>query len=214
MTRMRNASIDGIGSIYGGKLDNFSINGIGKIKGDAELQSFHINGIGKATGKLTAHEINNNGIGRLLKETKTKSISNSGVLKAWENVSAEKLVSEGMLFIKGVAYVDDFKAFFEKCSVASQIMGDTVEIKMGNNHKNNIFLPLWGVEMLVGLRLVKDKFLCNLIECTTLKADNLQAETIRARDVVLGPNCIIGCVEYSNSYTADESCKVKSVVKV
>jgi hypothetical protein len=71
MTRQRNASIEGIGSIYGGKLDGVSINGIGKIKGDAEVGCFNINGIGKSTGKLTAETINNNGIVRLLRDIKT-----------------------------------------------------------------------------------------------------------------------------------------------
>ena len=215
MTRQRNASVDGIGSIYGGKLDNVSINGIGKVKGDTEVGCFDINGIGKATRKLIADTINNNGIGRLLKDIKAKKIINNGFLKIAGNLETEELVSEGLISIWGTANVGSFKVTFIKGSYINQVLGDEVEIKYGNDSQSgNIIAPIWIIRLMLGGKLVTGKFVCTAIECTSLQADNLIAETIRARDVVLGPNSEVKYLEYSNSFTAHESCVIKKIVKI
>lgn len=215
MARQRNANIEGIGSIYGGKLDSVSINGIGKIKGDAEVGCFDINGIGKATGRLTAETINNNGIGRLLKDIKAKKVVNNGILKVAGNLEAEELVSEGLISIWKTANVGSLKATFIRGSYANQILGDVIEIKYGDDSQSgNIIAPIWALKLMLGGKLIFGKFVCNTIECTSLQADNLAANTIRARDIVLGPDSEVEYLEYSNSFTAHESCIIKKAVKI
>lgn len=215
MARQRNASIEGIGSIYGGKLDGVSINGIGKIKGDAEIGCFDINGIGKATGKLTTETINNNGIVRLIRDTKSKKIVNNGVFKATHNIEAEEFISDGLISIWKTATVDNFKASFMKGSYVHQLLGDLIEIKLADKLQHtNVEGPLLIFKLVLGGKLVFNKFVCDTIECTSLKADNLVANTVRARDIVLGPNSEVEYLEYSNSFTAHESCIIKKAVKI
>lgn len=213
MQNRRNVNIAGIGSIYGGKLGKVSINGIGKIKEDIETTAFFINGIGKIKGTLQSEEIQNNGLCTFQKDVYTKILKNTGAFYLKGNLEADELSSNGIIYIHGNLTIDKLVASFNKSSFVEGIFGDNVVIHEINNSKS-VNGPLWMFRLIFGLKLTIGKFTCNVIECTSLEADNLKANIIRAQDVVLGPGCIVELVEYYNSVSVDESSVVKNLVKL
>jgi hypothetical protein len=213
MENRRNVNIAGISSIYGGRFGSVSINGIGKIKEDIEATAFYNNGIGKVKGVIRSETIQNNGICRFQKDIHTKIVKNTGVFKLKGNLEAEEFTSCGMIYAQGNITVDKLKASFDKSSFSEGIFGDDIVIHLINDSKS-INGPMWLLNLIFGLKLAYGKFVCNIIECTSLAADNLKVNTVRAQNVALGPGCLVELVEYYNSFSMDESSFVKKLIKL
>jgi len=96
------------------------------------------------------------------------------------------------------------------CSI-SELYGDRIRIKydMQNSSKWNISGPFHSLINYYFGRPVDDRYsLVDTIECTDLEADKLHAKTIKARNVTLGPDCIVGYLECDGELKVHPSCKI------
>lgn len=96
--------ISGSGTAGGGKYQEVSISGSGKINGDVQCESFKISGSGKICGSLLADEFRISGYGTVEGNLKCKDGKISGSGKVCENVEAEEFKISGSGTVEG-----DFK---------------------------------------------------------------------------------------------------------
>jgi cytoskeletal protein CcmA (bactofilin family) len=90
------ATIDGVGSLYGGSYDEVSINGVGKLKDDIKANIINVNGVFKSKGWIEAGSFISDGVSRVHNDIKVKELKVDGVLKLavekWKQIAFVAMV--------------------------------------------------------------------------------------------------------------------------
>lgn len=135
--QLRELKISGSGTSSGGKFDDVSISGSGKIYGDTECNDFKISGSGKLIGNLNTSEFKISGSGGVEGNLKCKSGKISGSAKILGAVDSEDFKISGCGRIEG-----DFKGKDIKISgsakVLGSIYGEDIKISGGIDIEKNI----------------------------------------------------------------------------
>ena len=228
--------INGSGSSNGGTFSNVTINGKGTINNDIQCTEFDCNGSGTILGKVTAEYAKINGGVKITGDLEGKKVEVNGTAKVEHNVSVDRLKVDGKatigvkvkaeeIRIKGRLTVEEdceaefFKAesqfkiggllnaehidikLFGECR-AKEIGGETISIK----NKDAVF------------GLFKSFFPTQLetefIEGNHIEIENTKAKVIRGNHCIIGPNCEIGLVEYTDQISIAKSANVMESKKV
>lgn len=241
---MNNAKIFGSGSIAGGEYDTVSIHGSGKVTGDVNASVLSINGSGTVAGNAKVDQLNISGSGSVAGSLNGKffriagsgkvggqiqasevKISGSftcqdhivcdrvhvnGSLNVYGDVEAEQFQSYGSFHVEGEIKADELNALLKRNCYAEQIEGEKISIRNSPINSNSFIGRL-----LNGLFWQKKNRLeVELIKGTDLYVEATEATMIRGEKIVIGPNCRIETVEYTDSIEIDTSAKVGSKKKI
>ncbi|NFP49656.1 cell shape determination protein CcmA [Clostridium argentinense] len=134
---LRELKISGSGSSSGGKFDEVSISGSGKIYGDTECNNFRISGSGKVIGNLNASEFKISGSGGVEGNLKCKSGKISGSGKVLGHVDSEDFNISGSGKIEGDLSGKEI-TISGSAKVLGSIYGTDVKISGGIDIEKNV----------------------------------------------------------------------------
>ncbi len=169
----------------------------GSCKTDGEISGnvIKISGSFYAGGKIVGKEIKISGSVGTASDMEGEKINLSGSAEIDGLLSAEKieieLVNRGQMRI-------------------SQIGGTDIEVYGSEKTLDVNLLGLFKLH-----RSSKPgKLVCSVIEGDNVNLSNTECQTVRGKNVVIGENCVIGTVEYSEQYTVCDGASVDHLEKV
>lgn len=215
---MRDCTIDGIGSLWGGKYGNVNVDGIGKVRGEIECDAFTVDGLLKGKGKLTVKELFSvDGIARMFRSVKAGQVKVDGILKLRRSsLTCENLNCDGITVC--TRDINSDYVTVDGLISTRGIYGDSVEIKTDPDCvKNNSGAKVIKAGrifsyMYFGRRVSAHRSVCDTIECTRLVADGLECKTVRANTVEL-TKCKIKTLYCTGLCHIDASCEIENIVK-
>ncbi|MBU3142734.1 polymer-forming cytoskeletal protein [Clostridium sp. CF012] len=217
--------ISGSGSAGGGKYNEVSISGSGKINGDIECVDFKTSGSSKVIGDLKASTIKISGSTRIegnveveemkvsgsahvTGQIKCQSIKINGSTHVGGNLCAEEVTIAGCAHIEKNCEAECFKAS-GSFKIQGLLNAGEVNIRIGGNC-NVQEIGGEHIEIRVSpldnsfIRKVIDKMFNSkgmlttaLIEGDEIYLQNTNAKIVRGNTITIGEGCNIGLVEYS-----------------
>lgn len=231
--------VSGVGTVTTGRYQKVSVSGSATLIGDVECTELKVSGSADGDGTLTADAVTVHGtlgyrgaakVGTVrvsgtakFGALKVEGVDASGVLAAaslsagavkvqgYLNVAgdceAERFVTHGAFTIGGLlnAGVVDV-TLGDKCK-AGEIGGESVVVR---NY------PMGGLKRFVTSLIpsIQLRLWADTIEGDDVRLENTTAGAVRGTTVVIGPECKIELVEYTESYSAAPDAIVKTVRKV
>ena len=221
----------------GGNFNDVVLSGMGKIKGSVEAKVVESNGISSIIGAVKAqtlmisgslsvdkeieleHSVNIKGSGTFLKELKCQEVLVQGSLTIKGDIKCKIANINGLLSSKASFTGDEFKLsgqldmygniraniveinFFEK-STFNEILADTVNITTSHDEKKGLLSKLK---------------LRTMLKCIEIKAkevfiENVDCKLIVAEKIIIGENCKVEKVEYTEKFEFDKSSEVKETI--
>lgn len=220
--KFRNVDISGMGKIFGEiEADSIKISGSGRIKGDAKAARVNISGSGTIEGSLESEYTESSGNFKNEGDIRTKELSNSGRIRVDGNLKAEKINSDGLLSVGGGLEAEEFycdgvfkiggllnantvDVKIQWDSFAREIGGEKIIVRKGRHMGLNFLLSLFSK----GFGLQAD-----VIEGTEVYLENTSSKIVRGNKVIIGPECEIEYVEYTDSIEVSKGSVVKKQVK-
>ena len=230
--------INGIGASNGGQFHNVTLNGRGTINSDVECSLFDCNGSGVIKGNVKAEKMKINGNAKFNASIDCKILTVDGSAKIDQNIHAENLrVSghatvggkvkgeeikiHGILKVTGDCEAEIFKAqyrftiggllnadqidvtIYGECK-AKEIGGQMINVK---RHKGSLigtlFKPFFHTQLET-----------ELMEGDKINIENTKAKIVRGNHIMIGENCEIGLVEYTDEILIDKKAIVGEIRKV
>lgn len=211
---MSSEKIEGIGSFYGGEYDSITVEGIGKLKGDATAKSVVIEGLFKGKGSLITDEMIVEGAARCFRNIKSKYTEINGVLKLRRaDLSADKIVCDGIIVATREVSADKI-CIDGSCSV-SKMYGDKITITNNISSWNHFKIPMKFMFLLTlyfGRKISRSHCIADTVECTDLTASGLKSKIIRAGSVKLKDHCIVGKLICDGEIIIDDTCHIGEVI--
>jgi Integral membrane protein CcmA involved in cell shape determination len=212
--------ISGSGTIAAGDYGNINVSGSGKINGSVTCANLHCSGSVKtegdvisfddvkcsgtfhSSGKVEAVLVSCSGSAIVDGGIKAGTIKASGAIKA-ANMEAERIVVSGA------------------CGVPGLMNAETVEINLGGRCTvGSIGCGKLTVKLGTGCgrfwfgRRRDDLLEVGTIEGDEIELENTTADVVRGKNIIIGKNCTIKTVEYSQNLSVDPSSEVKAQVMI
>ncbi|MEH7180964.1 polymer-forming cytoskeletal protein [Neobacillus vireti] len=227
--------INGLGSSNGGQFERVTLNGKGTINTDVECTQFECSGLGTVNGNVAAATAKISGNGKINGSIEGEFLSIDGTAKVKNHVAVKNLKVSGKASVGGKIKCDEIKikgrmTVGEDCeaetfkaesqfTIGGLLNADLIDI--------TIFAECRAKEIGGQTILIRQKspFFCllkafiptqletELIEGDRIEIENTKAAVVRGNNVTIGPNCLIGVVEYSGEFSMDEKAVVKEVRK-
>ncbi len=200
-------SCAGAVKVIGGLVCNktMKVSGSGKCTADVEAETMTVSGAFKAEGALKAKNVKVSGGLDVEKSFHCEKLEITGKLQVQEGVEAETVDLSGSAEINGLLNAEEIEIDNSGKSKIGDIGCTTLKVrqhqeKMGwfsffTSRKNHLTLEV------------------GTIEGDRVELIGTRAKVVRGRDVVIGPDCVIERVEFTNSCQAEEG-TVKEQVKV
>ena len=242
--RLPNGKISGSGTIIGGVYDRISISGSGVMDGEVSANSITISGSGTAIGSVHAEELKVSGSAKFEQNLsgghhrvsgsmkvaglmttdevhvsgslscnglKTNRLEVSGSLNSKSDLEAEEFRGKGGFRVEGLLNANRLDFTFSGGCYAKEIGGDYIRViqwhGFGFHHLFTWLIDLLGFRKYSQLR-------ADLIEGTVVELDHADVEVVRGTRVVIGPNCRIDLLEYTESLIVDPSSVVRHIVQI
>lgn len=207
---MRRSVIEGIGTVYGDTYDELRVEGIGKLKGDANAKIVSIEGLFKGKGRITTDKLICEGIARIFKDIKAREVRIEGVMKLRGcKLEADSLYCDGIIVCNREISADNIN-IDGICSVA-KMYGDNIKIHYNFDNCTWQKLPVKEkslFKLYFGRDLSLDFSTVDYIECTRLEAEGLHAKSIKAHYIKLGPNCVVDNIDCDREIEVHPSCRI------
>ncbi len=221
---IRSLQISGYGSCTGGTFDKVSIEGKGTVHGDIGCNSFDTSGVGKINGNVKAEKFSVSGVLNITGNVKATKVDISGVNKTIGDFSGNELKCDGIIKIendmefeninisgsintKGFINCENLSIFLHGTSTCNEIGASKIVILPNEKNKSifNFFIPK---------KFKENKLVATSIEGDDIRLENCEVKTVKGKKIVIGPNCKIGEIEYSESIEIDKSSKVEKNNKI
>ncbi|MDU5021985.1 MAG: hypothetical protein E6269_15690, partial [Clostridiales bacterium] len=186
------------------KLD---VSGVLKNSKNIQCEEFKVSGVLKSSESLQAQSIDVSGVATIGKNIKSQKIFGEGCIKVKEEIESEKIDLQGNIICEGLINCEDFYLFTEGESKIGEIGATNIEICGGEKSRNifNIFIPK---------RIKNNHAYIKVIEGDNIKLSNCDVDIVRGKNIVIGENCKINKVEYSESIDINELSKVDNINKI
>lgn len=180
----RDLTISGTGSAGGGSYAGVKIKGVGTVTGNVECTHFSAMGVAEVTGDVLAGTVSINGESEFGGILSAQRIKVRGVMTTAGDCTAEEFISMGSFTVAGLLSADKVQITLYGPCEAGEIGGANIQVRRGgwrrfNNHD---------------LR-------ATLVEGDDIHLENTKADVVRGQNIVIGPGCEIGVVEYSGELT-------------
>lgn len=221
----------------GGNFEDVILTGMGKIKGDVEARVVENSGISSIAGGVKAESLMISGALTIDKEVElSHNVNIKGSITCGKELKCNEILVQGSMTIKGdikckIANIngalsskasftgDEFKLtgqldmygniraniidinFWEK-STFNEILGDTVNITTKHEEKKGLLSKL----------KMKTMLKCGEIKAKEVFIENVDCKLIVADKIIIGENCKVEKVEYTEKFEFDKSSEVKETV--
>ena len=217
--------ISGSGTAGGGKYNDVSISGSGKINGDLECKDFKTSGSSKVIGNLKAETIKISGSARIEGNVEAEEMKVSGSSHVVGDVKSQSIKINGSTHIEGNLYGEEIiiagSAHIEKnCEAESfkasgnfKIQGllnaGEINIRIGGNCNvqeiggEHIEIRVNPIDNSLFKKVIdkmfnsKGELTTELIEGDEIYLQNTNAKIVRGNNITIGEGCNIGLIEYS-----------------
>ena len=234
--------ISGSGTSGGGRYNEVTISGSGKINGDLECVDFKTSGSSKVIGNLKAETVKVSGSARIEGNVEAVEMKVSGSSHVTGQVKSQVLKISGSTHIEGSLYGEEVtimgSAHIEKdCEVESfkasgnfKIQGllnaGQVTINLGG--KSSV-KEIGGEHIEVKVSIIDNFFFkkaidkmfnsrgelnTEIIEGDEIYLENTNAKIVRGNKVTIGEGCNIGLIEYSGEINVSNESIVKEQKKI
>lgn len=234
MEGKKTISISGSSSFSGGTYDAIQISGSGKCAEPFTANSVRVSG-SSSLATVEAGEMRISGSAKFSGRVSAEKMSVSGVCKIEEDCEAANLQLSGSMYarkglrgtngsVSGSIYVDGDMEFEQLAiSGAAEVSGlmnaESLTIHLGGSCEigeiggSEIFVDVpprhvgFLAKLLGGFAVSTLK--CGTIEGERIRLENTTCDTVRGKNVVIGPGCEIGLVEYSGELTVNPNSRVQ-----
>ena len=185
-----------------------NIAGVGIFQGDIDADIVKCFGVGKTLGTVKCRQMMVKGVFSTTKRVYAQSVDVKGVLKCASELSAERFVVMGSVVSQSLLNGGEIDIQFERLSKAREVGGERISIRPGDFfHKERLGKP---GKQFMGL-IPNGVFKAEVIEGNDIYLEIVQAGTVRGQIVVIGPNCRVAYLEYSNKAKVHESSNVLEI---
>ena len=239
MEGKKTISISGSSSFSGGTYNAIQISGSGKCAEPFTANSVRVSG-SSSLATVEAGEMRISGSAKFSGRVSAEKMSVSGVCKIEEDCEAANLQLSGSMYarkglrgtngsVSGSIHVDGDMEFEQlTISGAAEVSGlmnaESLTIHLGGSCEigeiggSEIFVDVpprhagFLAKLLGGFAVPTLK--CGTIEGERIRLENTTCDTVRGKNVVIGPGCEIGLVEYSDELTVDPDSLVQRKEKM
>ncbi len=212
--------ISGSGTIAAGNYGGIRVNGSGKIRGSITCTGLYCSGSAKAegdivcsgevkcsgsihcNGKVEAELFSCSGSARTDSGIKAGTVKVSGSIRA-SDIEAECIVINGGCGVSGLMNAETIEINLNGGCTVGSIGCGKLTVKPGNG----CGLVLFGIRK-------NNIFEADTIEGDEITLENTTADIVRGNNVIIGKNCNIKTVEYSQSLSVDPSSTVREQLKI
>ncbi len=240
---MANLKFAGAGTVPAGEYEKISISGSGRITGDFSCESFSASGSCGGSGNIdckgdfkvagSAHIDGNIKCGGALKCSGSCTLGNISAEEVGISGSckADRVYGTCVRISGGIRISGDLEGEEVKISGGGNIDGllnaEKLSIVTGGNlnvgsiggTQIRVEKSISGGELVIfGIRIMNNskngKLTTESIEGDEIYLENTNAEVVRGKRVTIGCDCKIGRVEYTESYSCDESSVVGESIQL
>ncbi|NTU27003.1 hypothetical protein HPX95_12520 [Bacillus tequilensis] len=233
ITKLGNLKLYGAGHAAGGAYHHVSIKGEGVVGeglsaagcrifgtglflGKAETERLRVFGESEFKGGLTAGRITIYGTMKVSGSLQFNRFNLKGLTEIHGNMTGESCDVKGKLGVKGNCETEMFHV--TGCVDVSGLL-NAGDIKLGLGHDVSYVREIGGTSIAVKRRTglfnrKKVKLIADLIEGDQVYLENTEAAVVRGKEVVIGPGCSIGTIEYKNTCECDQHSKIKEKHKL
>lgn len=198
-----NGAANGRGSLKAGTV---IVNGALTYSGDVDAGEMRVNGTVDLRASLRVGSLHVAGSADVAGDVTGDVVNVRGYLNVKGDCQAERFSGEGGFTVGGLLNAGAVDITLWAPCKAGEIGGEAIMVRFGRGSFRRLlaaFVPL------ADIRLT-----CESIEGDDVRLEHTTARTVRGGSVVIGPNCDIGLVEYTESYSAAPDAKVKEYRKV
>lgn len=199
---MQNFSMEGLGKIRGGQYDRIHLEGVSTCSESIKAEDIHIEGVFTCSGEIEAVTMLCEGVSDFKSNIRAKRLNVQGVcnVKDGAKIEAEEIICEGVIRTGGEIYADILRA--EGCVSAKEIYGDEIKIKThySVNRVKRFFNNFGNMKSEI-----------KLIEATIVEITGTTVDTINGRDITIGPNCKVGCIDCNGTLFVDKTSTVDKI---
>ncbi|MGL5574952.1 MAG: polymer-forming cytoskeletal protein [Sarcina sp.] len=227
--------VKGFETVDGGNFNDVTMAGMGKIKGNITARVIEVSGSGEITGEIKAQNLMVAGTFVADKEVELENTLNiKGTGNFSKNVTCEDILVAGSFTSKG-----DVKfrqgSISGSCSSKGMFTGDKFEVlgsvdMSGDLRVNSVSINfseksscndiladeihIQTIEGKKGLfsKLKKTVFKCNEIRAKKVFVENTECKLIVADEIIIGENCKVEKVEYTEKFEFAKSSEVKETI--
>ncbi len=188
--------------------DVVSITGVGVFRGDVDADLVKCQGVGKADGVMTCRKLDVQGLFTAANRIRAEEAEIMGLLKSKSDFSAERINVKGALVIDGILNTGSLDIQFERFGRIKEVRAHSLNIRpLLHPIKNR------GAQFLDNLlnTFTGQSFRMDVVEANEIYLENVQANVVRGENVIIGPNCTIGYLEYSKKARVHDSAKVDNM---
>ncbi len=188
--------------------DVVNIAGIGVFRGDVDADMVKCQGVGKSDGVITCRKLEVQGLFTATNRIRAEEAEIMGLLKSKSDFSAERINVKGAMVIDGILNTGSLDIQFERFGRIREVGAHSINVRpLTHPIKNR------GGQFLDNLlnTFAGQRFRMDVVEADEIYLENVQANVVRGENVVIGPNCAIGCLEYSKKARVHDSSKVDNM---
>ena len=195
-------TIEGVGTIEGGKYEKIRIKGVCTVVGDIEAESLVIDGVCTCSGSIEANELDCDGVITIEGNLRARTMDIDGVVTVNGNkVEADQIKCDGVLSVEGEISADTIDA--EGKINAKEVVGDYIKVR--SYWKSwGIFRPFFKLGEKTSMKFSS----IDLIEGTRVELRGVRARSVNGQDVIIGRNCEIDRVEASGELQIHPSARI------
>ncbi len=239
---MNNMKFSGAGTVPAGEYNDIACSGATKVSGDIACRSFSVSGACGGSGNIECLEdfktsgstsidgdVKCGGSFKCSGSARLKNVS-AGEIKISGSLSAADLHGTSISISGGIRISGDVEGENVNISGGGNIdgllNGEHIYVQTGENlHIGSIGGTHIRIEENIGSgnliifgftiknKVRNGKLTTDSIEGDEIYLENTVAKEVRGKNVVIGPDCKIGRLEYSDSYECDENSTVKEIIK-
>jgi cytoskeletal protein CcmA (bactofilin family) len=236
-----NLNIDGMGTSGGGEFDTINIRGMGTITGKVKAGSIDVDGAGKFQDQVICDEINISGTSSFKDEVKTELFKVNGNISVAGDISATEVFIAGIAHFEGTLKSEGIKiegkcTIKENCesevfdvegqikiggqlnadairintyykSEINEIVGSAIEVKRSGNIVTETIAKVLDTVFVNNLAV-------NTIEGDSISIDHTNARVVRGENIVIGENCDVELIEYTDTLKQHPRAKVGEARKM
>ncbi|GGG67152.1 polymer-forming cytoskeletal protein [Paenibacillus radicis (ex Gao et al. 2016)] len=220
---VRHLLISGIGALKGGIFQEAKIEGVGDVDGDVVCTNFKLDGKVKVDGSVSAQKVEMNGVAFITGSLRSDSMSVQGKLEVKGDLIGEDLQLNAKLIVKGRCETESLRAngslrmgMLNAGSVHIELNGTSHIAEIGGGHihiqkQSAVSLNKW-------LKAPEippvSKLTAQMIEGDDIYLEYTTAAVVRGTNIIIGPGCKIGLVEYKAKFDQDKKAKVERAERI
>lgn len=216
-----NLRLVGTSSAAGGRYDRVKITGECRVSGDLACRRLGAMGNVWVEGALTSEDMSVTGVAEIKGSLRAGTVRGRGELRFENAARVGKVDFTGNLTVRGDMEADRF-LLTGACAVDGLLNADLLEIRLYGLCRareiggESIAVKRSGVSRLMGLVNIGGPVLltADVIEGDSVDLSCTEAGVVRGNHVVIGPDCVIGKVEYRESLKVHKNAVVEERIRV